>query len=193
MTQRSRTFVLLLRGINVGGKNKIGMAKLRMHLEEEGFAHVVTHGVAGNVVLRSHLSGGALGTKVEELLQSKFKLDSDVVMVVAIERSAFEKVVKQAPKEFGADDGSYRYYVLFLKGMTSKQAMRDIEVRPDVDMAWPGPSVVYYRLPSLRSPNRSKSWLNRVIQKPVYRLITIRNWNTTTKILELLRKVDKTA
>jgi uncharacterized protein (DUF1697 family) len=186
MTQKPKTFVLLLRGINVGGKNKIGMAELKKRLEEEGFQGVLTHSLAGNVILRSALSAAALSAKVEGLLKASFKLDRELVMVVAIERGAFEKVVAEAPKEFGADDGAYRYYVLFLKDRSAKEAMKDVEVRPEIDKAWPGPAVVYFRLPSLASPNRSKSWLNRITQKPIYQVVTMRNWATTRKIAEIL-------
>lgn len=186
MSQRRRTFVLLLRGINVGGKNKIGMADLKRRLEGEGFAGVVTHSLAGNVILGSTLSGAALSAKVEGLLKTWFRLDSELVMVVAIDRVAFERVVAEAPEEFGADDGAYRYYVLFLKDRSGKEAMKDIEARPEIDTAWPGPSVVYFRLPSLKNPNRSKSWLNRITQKPIYQLVTMRNWATTKKIAEIL-------
>jgi uncharacterized protein (DUF1697 family) len=105
---------------------------------------------------------------------------------VAIDRAAFKKIVGGAPKEFGADNDAYRYYVLFLKDVTAKAAMKDIEVRPDIDMAWSGPGAVYFRLPSLNSPNRSKSWLNRITEKPLYQLVTMRNWSTTKKILEIL-------
>ena len=55
-------FVALLRGINVGGKNKIGMAELKERLEEEGFEGVATHSLAGNVILRSALAAKALDT-----------------------------------------------------------------------------------------------------------------------------------
>jgi uncharacterized protein (DUF1697 family) len=188
MSQRSQTFALLLRGINVGGKNKIGMAELKKRLDEEGFDNVVTHSLAGNVVLDSTLAKAALAAKVEKLLQARFKLDREMVMVVAIDRAAFKKVVAGAPREFGADNEAYRYYVLFLKDITAKAAMKDIEVRPDVDMAWPGPSAIYFRLPSLKSPNRGKSWLNKITQKPLYQLVTMRNWSTTKKILEILEK-----
>ena len=188
MTQRRQTFVLLLRGINVGGKNKIGMAELKKRLEEEGFEGVITHSLAGNVILRSTLSGPALSAKIEGLLKTWFKLDSDLV-IVAIDQASFEAVVAKAPMEFGADDDAYRYYVIFLKDRTAKEAMKDVEARPQVDTAWPGPSVVYFRLPSLKSPNRSKSWLNRITQKPIYRLVTMRNWATTTKISEILRSI----
>lgn len=186
MIQRSKTFVLLLRGINVGGKNKIGMAELKKRLEEEGFGNVVTHSLAGNVILDSTLSADALAAKVEKLLQAKFKLDRDLIMVVAIDRTAYRKVVAKAPKEFGADNNAHRYYVLFLKDMTAKAAMKDIEVREGIDTAWPGPGAIYFRLPSLKSPNRSRSWLNRITQKPLYQRVTMRNWATTKKILEIL-------
>ena len=186
MSQRPKTFVLLPRGINVGGKNKIGMAELKQRLEEDGLDNVVTHGMAGNIIVDSTLARSELATRVEKLLQAGFKLDRDLIMVVAIDRTAFGKVVTDAPKEFGADDDAHRYYVLFLKDVTAKAAMKDIEARPGIDMAWPGSSVVYFRLPSLKSPDRGKSWLNRITQKPIYQRVTMRNWATTKKIMEIL-------
>jgi uncharacterized protein (DUF1697 family) len=47
------TYVVLLRGINVGGKNKVSMAELKKCLEELGLSNVLTYVVSGNVVLRS--------------------------------------------------------------------------------------------------------------------------------------------
>ena len=188
MAQKPKTFVLLLRGINVGGKNKIGMAALKKELEEDGFEGVATHSLAGNVIVRSPLSVKAVATKVETLLRAKFKTDREQIMVVALDRAAFRKVVAEAPKEFGADNDTHRYYVLFLKDMTAKAAMKDIEVRDGIDTAWPGPGAVYFRLPSLKNPNRSKSWLNRITQKPLYQRVTMRNWATTKKMAAILEK-----
>jgi len=52
---------------------------------------------------------------------------------------------------------------------------------------WPGDGVIYsQRLSSLRT----KSRLNRVLATPEYRYMTIRNWNTTTRLQELLRSLD---
>ncbi|MCW5696068.1 MAG: DUF1697 domain-containing protein [Bauldia sp.] len=180
-----KTYVLLLRGINVGGKNKIGMAALKARLEEAGFANVVTHSLAGNVILDTTLAAGALAEKVEAVLRAAFTLDA-LVMVVAIERAAFGKIAAAAPKEFGTDDEAYRYYVLFLKDITANAAMKDVEVRPEIDAAWTGPGAIYFRLPSLKSGLATKSWLNRIIQKPLYQKVTMRNWKTTRKIAEIL-------
>jgi len=181
-----KTYVILLRGINVGGKNKIAMAKLKLFLEELGFKDVVTYIQSGNVVLRSDLGAKTLSARIEKSLPKKFKLDSSLIKIAALESKTFKKVVAQAPKGFGKEDSKYRYFVLFLMGTRPGKAIKEIEVRPGIDKAWQGDAAIYYRLPSLQSPNATKSYLNKVTQKPVYAAITMRNWKTTTKLLEIL-------
>jgi uncharacterized protein (DUF1697 family) len=181
-----KTYVILLRGINVSGKNKIPMAELKLFLEEQGFEDVVTYIQSGNVVLRSELGAKMLSAKIENSLPKKFKLDSSIIKIVALDRKKFKKVVDQAPKAFGKDDSKYRYYVLFLMGTRASKAIKEIDVRQGIDKAWQGEAAIYYRLPSLTSPNATKSYLNKVAQKPIYAAITMRNWNTTTKLLEIL-------
>ena len=185
MTTPPKTYVVLPRGINVGGKNKVGMAEIEKHLEAAGFGNVVSHGLDGNLMGDSTLSDDAVAAKVEKLLADNFRLDRDV-MVVAVGKAAFAKIVAEAPKEFGADDARYRYYVLFLKDVTAKAAMKDVEVRPEIDAAWTGLGAIYFRLPSLKSGLATKSWLNRITQKPLYQKVTMRNWATTRKIAEIL-------
>ena len=181
-----KSYVILMRGINVGGKNKIPMAELKLFLEEQGFEDVVTYIQSGNVVLRSDLDAKTLSAKIENGLPKKFKLDSSVIRILALDRKTFKNVVAQAPKVFGKDDSKYRYYVLFLMGIRTSEAIKEIDVRPGIDKAWLGDAAIYYRLPSLTSPNATKSYLNKVTQKPIYAAITMRNWNTTTKLLEIL-------
>jgi uncharacterized protein (DUF1697 family) len=184
----SKIYVVLPRGINVGGKNRVGMAELKKYLEDEGFEDIVSHSLAGNVIVTSSLATKAVADTVEKLLQAKFKLDSQLVTVVAIEKAAFARIVAGAPKEFGADDDKYRYYVLFLKDTTAKAAMKDVEVHEGIDTAWTGPGALYFRLPSLKSGLATRSWLNRITQKPLYQRVTMRNWKTTLKINDILEK-----
>jgi uncharacterized protein (DUF1697 family) len=181
-----KTYVILMRGINVGGKNKIPMAELKQFLEDQGFEDVVTYIQSGNVVLRSELDAKTLGAKIEKSLPKKFKLDSAIIKILALDRKTFKKVVAQAPKEFGKDDSNYRYYVLFPMETRTSEAIKEIDVRQGIDKAWQGDAAIYYRLPSLTSPNATKSYLNKVTQKPIYAAITMRNWNTTIKLLEIL-------
>ena len=78
------TYVILMRGINVGGQNKIAMSKLKPFLEEQGFENVTTLLQSGNVVLRSKLATGAIGRKIEKTLPSAFTLDSSLIKVLAL-------------------------------------------------------------------------------------------------------------
>ena len=179
------TYVIFMRGINVGGKNKIPMAELKLYLEEQGFESVVTYIQSGNVVLRSDLDAEALSAEIEDMLSRKFKLDSSIIRVVAFEYKTFKEIVMQAPKEFGKDNASYRYNVIFLINYSPSKAMEQIDPRQGVDEVWQGEKAIYYRN---SIPNASKSYLSKITQQPMYQSITIRNWNTTTKLLKLLEE-----
>ena len=162
------------------------MAELKAFLEEQGFENVVTYIQSGNVVLRSDLPAKTLGAKIEKSLPKKFKLDSSLIKIVALPHKTFKNVVARAPKEFGKNNSKYRYFVLFLMGTRASRAMKEIDVREGIDKAWQGEAAIYYRLPSLTSPHATKSYLNKVAQKPIYASISMRNWKTTTKLLEIL-------
>ena len=174
-----------MRGINVGGKNKIPMAELKLCLEEQGFESVVTYIQSGNVVLRSDLDAKALSSEIEDMLPRKFNLNSSIIRVVALEYKTFKKIVMQAPKEFGKDNASYRYNVIFLMNSSPSKAMEQIDAREGVDEVWQGDKAIYFRN---SIPNASKSHLSKITQQPIYQSITIRNWNTTTKLLKLLEE-----
>ena len=73
------TYIVLLRGINVGGKNKVSMAELKVGLEELGFTNVKTYINSGNVILDSKLTNKTIAKKIETILPQKFKLDSEMI------------------------------------------------------------------------------------------------------------------
>jgi uncharacterized protein (DUF1697 family) len=177
------TYVVLLRGINVGGKNKIPMSDLKRCLVEQGFEGVLTYIQSGNVIMRSALNSEELSAAIEDILPKKFKLDSSVVRVAVFEYATYKKIVMQAPKDFGKDAENYRYNVIFLIKFSPVEAMEQIEARGGVDEVRQGDHAIYFRNSIL---NASKSRLSRIIKQPVYQSSTIRNWNTTMKLLKLL-------
>lgn len=176
-------YVVLMRGINVGGKNKIPMAELKQRLEELGFEGVATYIQSGNVILRSGLDAAAVRASIEDMLPRQFKLASSAVKVTAIEHETFRKIVEEAPEDFGEDSANYRYNVLFLMDYSPSDAMQQIETREGVDAVWQGDRAIYFRN---SAQNASKSRLSKITQQPMYQFVTIRNWNTTTKLLGLL-------
>jgi uncharacterized protein (DUF1697 family) len=176
-------YVALLRGINVGGKNPIPMPALKACFEDAGFSHVTTYIQSGNVAFDAPSSSQAdLTRTIESMLRKTFAhYESSVVLR---SRSQMRSIVDRAPKGFGTEPSTYRYDVVFLKApLTAKVAIRDVTTKEGVDRIWPGTGVLYLsRLISRATQSR----LNRIASLPSYKKMTIRNWNTTTKLRELL-------
>ncbi len=180
-TSLSKCHVALLRGINVGGNNIIKMVALRASFEAMGFTEVVTYIQSGNVVFSSKSGDKARMTStIEQALDKTFDYSSRVVIVSA---SELETIVNQAPGQFGKEPDEYRYDVLFMKEpLTTAEAFPQIRTRPGVDEAHAGDHALYFRRLISKA---EQSQLTKLIQMPIYKSITIRNWNTTTRLLEM--------
>lgn len=90
--------LILLRGINVSGHNKVPMAELREALTSAGFDGVATYIQSGNVAVDSTLHVDELCTRVESLLAEHFDVE---VPAVALPQSDLASIIAEAP--FAAD------------------------------------------------------------------------------------------
>jgi uncharacterized protein (DUF1697 family) len=176
-------YVALLRGINVGGNNIIKMTALRAHFERLGHAEVSTYIASGNVLFSARSSDKRTLVKViEAALSLEFSYESRIVLLSSRELA---RVVKEAPPGFGEEPKKYRYDVLFVKEpLTPKRALADVPTKPGVDEKYAGKHALYFRRLISKA---SQSRLSRIVGLPVYRNLTIRNWNTTLKLSELLK------
>jgi uncharacterized protein (DUF1697 family) len=171
-------YVALLRGINVGGKNLIKMTELRACFEAQGFWDVATYIQSGNVLFGSAGSARAMTRRIEEALATTFSYRATVFLR---SRRQLRDIVERAPEGFGAEPARYRYDVIFLsESLTAAAAMKSVPARQDVDEAHPGVGVLYF---SRLVKRASQSQLSRLVSMPIYQSMTIRNWNTTTKLL----------
>lgn len=175
-------YVALLRGINVGGKNLIKMAELRECFEGHGFEEVRTYIQSGNVIFdASGSKAAALERRIEGMLSDTFDYRASVVLR---SHRQMKNVVERAPQGFGSQPKKHRYDVVFLKApLTASQAMKSVPTREGVDRAWAGSGVLYF---SRLISEASKSHLSKLVAMPIYQQMTIRNWNTTTKLLRLM-------
>ncbi len=181
---KSIQYVVLLRGINVGGKNIIKMIDLKACFESLGFSNVVTYLQSGNVLFQSDSKDKeGLTKKIEAGLSKTFKYQAKLVI---ISQKEFSDIVQEAPRGFGKDPEMYRYDVIFLKEpLTSKEAMKSVKKKEGVDSAHAGKEALYF---SRLISKASSSYLTKIIGLPVYQNMTIRNWNTTSKLLEMMKK-----
>jgi len=181
------TYVILLRGINVGGKNTVPMASLRKCLEEQGFSNVSTYIASGNVILKSNKRANDVKAQIEEVLPENFILNDGFIKVLVLTHNQLQVIIDNKPKGFGEQPEKYHSDAIFLMGIDSTQALTAFHPREEVDQIWPSNEVIYsQRL----SSQRTKSRLNKIMETPLYKSMTIRNWNTTTKLIEILRKMD---
>jgi uncharacterized protein (DUF1697 family) len=176
-------YVILLRGINVGGKNKLSMAALKEALEELGYENVATYINSGNVIADSTKSASAIEAEIEKVLPKKFKLDSELIKVLALSRAKFKAMLTGRPKGFGDEPKKYHSDAIFLMGTKVSDAVKAFDPREGVDALWPGKGVIYHQR---LSAQRTKTRLNKVMATPFYKSMTIRNWATTQKLLEML-------
>lgn len=176
----SSRFVALLRGINVGGRNKIAMADLAECVRAGGYEEVSTYIQSGNVLFSAACSPRAVEADLSRLIQEQFALSIPVVVRSDAEMAA---AVAAAPPHYG--DPAHRCDVIFLKHpLDAEEAMAGMPVpKEGVDQFSAGPGVIYASRLAARA---SSSRLSRINASPIYPNVTIRNWNTTGKLHELL-------
>jgi uncharacterized protein (DUF1697 family) len=177
----SKRYVALLRGINVGGRNKVPMGELRQAFEDGGYDAVRTYIQSGNVLFESAAARQTLEGDIERVLEERFGVP---LVVVVRSRDQLRAVVERAPDGFGAAPATFHSDVLFLKApLTPRQALRVVQCREGVDEAWAGTGVLYF---ARRSALRTKSKMSSIVGTPEYQRMTIRSWATTTTLLGLL-------
>jgi uncharacterized protein (DUF1697 family) len=183
-------YLVLLRGINVGGRNKVSMAALRELLELHGHTKISTYIASGNVILSSDQTAAAIKRELEDSLPRTFKLDTELVAVLVLTRAQLRAVVRDRPKGFGDEPDTYHSDAVFLMGIDAATAMQVFDPRPGVDRVWPGKGVIYSKRLSVQ---RTKSRLSKIMGTPVYKSMTIRSWQTTLALLERMEAPDSDA
>lgn len=181
MQNNGKRYIALLRGINVGGNNVIKMLALKACFEKMGFTDVATYIQSGNVAFNTTATAEqTIQTTICNNLLATFNYNSPVVVVT---QEHLNRIVNNAPKSFGTAKELYKYDVLFLKPpLTAAKAMVQIELQEGVDQVTAGEGVLYFS--RLISGDR-KSYLEQIVKLPIYKQMTIRNWNTTSKLVDL--------
>lgn len=169
-----KKFIVLLRGINVSGKNKIPMADLRELLSDLKFQNVQTYIQSGNVILESDLEKKVICEKIKNGIQEKFGFD---VSVLTRTTGQLEKVIKDYP--FSIENEKIVAFTFL--NQVSKET--EIEVKNiGEDKYKIADEVVYLFCPSGFGKTKLT---NNVIEKKLNVIATTRNLRTTLKLLEL--------
>jgi len=180
------TWLVLLRGINVGGNNVIPMSELRDVFADMGFDDPVTYIQSGNVVVGSRRRRNAETTSgIEARLAEAFGYDARVVVRDTAEMS---RIVRGIPKGWDPADGAMRHNVIFLTDHVAASALIDPEtVKPEFESLKVGDGVLYWSAP-MRTLTRTG--MVKLSAHPAYREMTVRNLRTTVRLFDIMRERD---
>jgi uncharacterized protein (DUF1697 family) len=174
------SLVALLRGINVGGKNKVPMAKLREVFDSLGYEDVATYIQSGNVVFTSTDKEPKVTRDVAAAITAEFGFD---VPVTVRTRAELAKVVASNPYlKAGADESTL--HVMFLAAKPTAAAIKTL----DPERCPPDEFTVRGREIYLLLPNgmgRTKM-TNDYFDRRLGTHGTARNWRTVNHLLELM-------
>lgn len=180
-------YVALLRGINVGGNNKIEMAKLKLTFETLGFTKVKTYINSGNIIFATSIQDTAqIVLKIEDAIQQEFSLN---IPVVVRSLSQIQETCKALPDSW-MNDSTMKCDILFLwSEVDNESAIHEISVKRDlVDLKYT-PGAIIWRTDR---DNVTRGGFDKFIAAPIYKKITIRNCNTVRKLRSLMEEIELT-
>jgi uncharacterized protein (DUF1697 family) len=171
--------VLLLRGINIGPRNRIAMPALRELLTGAGLADVRTYVQSGNIVLTSNAKPDALAQQCEGLIEDAFGL---TIPVVARTRDELAEVVRRDPLGAVAENPK-RYQVSFLATTPDREIVRKLEALATGDERFTAIGREFYTWHS-EGVARSRLWA-AIADRKLGVTATARNWTTVTTLLQM--------
>jgi uncharacterized protein (DUF1697 family) len=178
-----RKYIAFLRGINVGGKNKVSMPELKALFLENGFNDVVTYINSGNIIFSSdHHDEQKLREECEGLIANKFQLNIPVTIISA---NDFIAAHDHAPLWWGEDKDSKHNAIFIIPPTTAEEVIREVgAIKPEYEKVDYYGRVVFWSAPI---KTFSKTRWSKVVGSRMYDRITIRNANTVRKLLQLIK------
>lgn len=177
-------YVALLRGINVGGNNKVDMKLLKETFEGVGMESVTTYINSGNVIFvdMKH-SKEEIQKILEEAILRNFNLD---IKVLVRSINDFESIMKNIPESWKNDKGMRSDALFLWEEIDGKIVLDELKLDSEIDTVIYVPGAILW---SLDKSNITKSGMSKLIGTKVYKKITVRNVNTTRKIYEIMKKL----
>jgi uncharacterized protein (DUF1697 family) len=176
-----KTWIVLLRGVNVGGNNRLPMKALAAELESLGFSDVRTYIQSGNVVFRGPgQKPDALAAKIRGAILGKFGFEPAVLAIEAVDFAA-AAAANPFPESTSEMEG--RTVHLFFLDQVPKEVPRDrLDAVRVASERWQlKGKVLYLHAPEGFGNSKLATQAERILGVPA----TARNWRTVCALLEM--------
>lgn len=178
-------YAVLLRGINVGGKNKVDMVELKTHTSELGYENVATYINSGNLFFDSEDKTSTIKKKMEKLFEENYPF---IKAFSLISKEEYERDYEKLPPWWNEDLA--RKDVLFYTDKVDKKLLEDaikrLEMTENEVVAF-GQIAVYWGKYD-EADFLKTTYHKQLLKMPFYKEITIRNGKTFEKIGEFLKR-----
>lgn len=175
-------YVALLRGINVGGTNKVDMKMLKAVFEEAGLKSVTTYINSGNVVFRSRArSRTTLAAQLEAAIAVRFGFD---VKVLVRDLDDMRAIIGAIDPDWVNDRKTMKCDVMFLWDDADRpDVLDDLTIKPGIDEVRCVPGAIVWKVDA---DKLTRTGMMKLVGTPLYKQMTIRNCNTARKLLALM-------
>lgn len=174
-----KTFVALLRGINVGGHNRLPMATLRQILETLDCHEVQTYIQSGNVVFDSKRQASSLSKNMAAAIKESCGFEPQILV---LEKTDFEQAARDNPFPV-KDPDAKTLHMGFLETTPNSPDLEGLKLLASPSERFRLIGKVFY----LHAPDGiGRSKLAAKSEKLIGVPMTDRNWNTVGKILSML-------
>ena len=176
-------YALLVRGINVGGKNKVVMAELRQELTEVGLAKVETYINSGNIFFTSTASKDQLVEKLEDFFEVHYPFIQSFSL---LSQEDYEEELNNLP-DWWNEDLARKDVLFYTEELGVAQVIETVEsLELKDEIVHFGRLGIFWG--KFSEESYSKTAYHRYLFKmPFYRNITIRNAKTFDKICQMLK------
>lgn len=176
-----KKYVAFLRGINISGKNKIEMAKLKAEIELAGFVDVSTYLNSGNVIFSCEENSEVteLGKIIETLIKEKFDLE---IPVYVIQMEALKEILENTPDWWNSGDKEKYDNLIFILSGDSPEEICQLVGEPSADLE----QIRIYKNVIFWTFDRAKyqkcNWWKRTAASGIGEKFTIRTAGTVGKV-----------
>ncbi len=174
-------YIALLRGVNVGGKNTISMKALKELFEKNGFLEVLTYINSGNIIFSCQESDlEALKTLLESMIYESFGLNIALMLISAQE---LRQALNNSPTWWDEDEGSKHNAIFVIPPFSVEEIFAQVgAIKPEYEKVGFYGKVIFWSAPL---NTFSKTRWSKIVGTAIYEQVTIRNANTTKKLVQL--------
>ena len=178
-----KKYIALLRGVNVGGKNKIAMPDLKAAFEATGFEDVLTYINSGNVIFSADGEETELAVRCEALIKSGFGFDISVALISA---EALANALGNSPSWWDNDSESKHNAIFVIPPANPIEIAEQVgEIKSEYEKVFICGRVIFWSAPIATF---SKTRWSKVSSTSAYQNITVRNANTVKKLAAMTKQ-----